>query len=243
MKTYLGREIEVLDKLDLSGNLVKIRLKDTGEIKNIHTNYIKLGGNNMEIVKKGTKVVPFKKSYGALDDCFYWEEAKSGQGYLYVTGTAKDTNGTEYYVLNIRNPKEEEELGGNFYLREDFNLYTEKEESKAEEVVEDITLDNLKNIDIKNEDCDNFTLEIITRLESRFKKGLKNKESIALISISDVSYDYDPHFNLEQLKILHKWAGDIIKVSEKFLEEEELPKEMTIEEIEKELGFKIVIKN
>lgn len=40
-KFYLGREIEVLDGHDPSGNLARIRFKDTNEYKIIHKAYIK----------------------------------------------------------------------------------------------------------------------------------------------------------------------------------------------------------
>lgn len=35
------REIEILDKVDLTGNIFKVRFKDTDEIKNVHSNFIK----------------------------------------------------------------------------------------------------------------------------------------------------------------------------------------------------------
>ena len=35
------REVEILDKADLTGNIFKVRFKDTGEEKNIHGDFIK----------------------------------------------------------------------------------------------------------------------------------------------------------------------------------------------------------
>ena len=36
-----GREIEILDKADLTGNIFKVRFKDTNETKNVHSKFIK----------------------------------------------------------------------------------------------------------------------------------------------------------------------------------------------------------
>lgn len=35
------REIEILDKVDLTGNIFKVEFKDTKETKNVHSNFIK----------------------------------------------------------------------------------------------------------------------------------------------------------------------------------------------------------
>ena len=40
--TVEGREIEILDKADLTGNILKVRFKDTDEVKNIHSKFIKV---------------------------------------------------------------------------------------------------------------------------------------------------------------------------------------------------------
>lgn len=40
--TVEGREIEILDKADLTGNVLKVRFKDTDEVKNIHSKFIKV---------------------------------------------------------------------------------------------------------------------------------------------------------------------------------------------------------
>lgn len=41
----MNREVEVLDRVDPSGLILEVRFKDTGEIKKIHTKFLK---NNKE---------------------------------------------------------------------------------------------------------------------------------------------------------------------------------------------------
>ena len=40
---YLDREVEVLDRVDPSGLILKVRFKDTNEIKKVHTKFLKNG--------------------------------------------------------------------------------------------------------------------------------------------------------------------------------------------------------
>lgn len=35
------REVKILDKVDLTGNIFKVEFKDTKETKNVHSNFIK----------------------------------------------------------------------------------------------------------------------------------------------------------------------------------------------------------
>ena len=39
--TYKGMDVEKIDKVDLTGNLIKIRIVETGEEKVIHSSFIK----------------------------------------------------------------------------------------------------------------------------------------------------------------------------------------------------------
>lgn len=237
MKCYFGnfnREIEVLDRADLSGNILKVRFKDTNEIKNVHSAFIKYKEEEiMEKIEIGTKVVPQKKSYGCrLEDCQHWKRFKNKeQDFLYVVDI-KHCDGLDLYILNSK----KHGWSGNYYLRKDFTILKEEEIKEKEEKLFYGDID--RNLEVDLDECETFSIELISYSKEDLFEKIKNGESIVTIDISPEDKEYDPHFDLENLKELHKWIGDILN----YVEQENKPKEMTLEEIEKELGFKVIIK-
>ena len=235
-KFYLGREVEVLDGYDPSGNLTKIRFKGTNEYKVVHKSFIKYKEDNKmsEKLERGTKVVPHKKSYGCvLEGCHHWKRAKE-QGFLYVLNTEKDEYGKELYVLSSK--LDNNSFGGNYYLREDFTLFEEEEEKEEKLTYNDID----RILEFTADECRDFNAEMTSWSREDLIGKLKDNQSIVAIDISPDDTEYDPHFNLQGLKNLHEWIGNILKYID---EEIEKPKEMTLEEIEEVLGHKVIIKD
>lgn len=186
----------------------------------------------MEILKKGTKVVPHKKSYGGLDlsHCHHWNNKGKEQGYLYVIGIDK-LGDKDFYILNANLVEGDE--GGNYYLREDFEIFNGEEPDEDILYYADIDV----SLDIENEECENFFVEMLSDSKENLMARIKGKRSIVTMSIAD-TYDLDPHFTYEELQKLHEWTGNVLK----FIEQENKPREMTIEEIENILGYKIILK-
>ena len=233
-KFYLDREVEVLDGYDPSGNLTKIRFKGTNEYKVVHKSFIEYKEDNKmgKKLERGTKVVPHRKSCGCvLEACHHWKRAKE-QGFLYVLNIEKDEYGKELYVLSS---KLDNSFGGNYYLRKDFTLFEEEEKE------EKLTYNDIDRIlEFTADECRDFNAEMTSWSREDLIKKLKDNQSIVTIDISTDYTEYDPHFNLQGLKTLHEWIGNILKYID---EEIEKPKEMTLEEIEEILGHKVIIKD
>ena len=155
----------------------------------------------------GDRVVPKKKSCGlSLDLSTEWNIGGKHQGFLYVTGYYKDKLEDEYIVL-LSNTKNNYD-NGDFYYESDIKPYKRKEIIDIEEV--ECIWNRVKKPVKLNKDV-YFDLEWSN--STQLIKNLHDKE-MPIIRFADDIEDYSKSMNIEQVKKLHDWLGDIISLSE-----------------------------
>lgn len=155
----------------------------------------------------GDRVVPKKKSCGlSLDNSVEWNSGGRLQGFLYVTGYYKsDVEDEEILILAQRKNDYD---NGDFYYQSDIKPYKRKEIIDIEEI--ECIWNRVKKPVKLNKDV-YFDLEWIN--STQLIKNLHNRD-ISIIRFADDVEEYSKSMNLEQIKKLYDWLGDIISLSE-----------------------------